>query len=426
MRRSARLSLLLAAFVALAVALSACAGIKPGTFQITQPGGIGSLHYLVTLCSEDEGPEACEPSGKEGDGQQMLVLAVPKGATAPATVTAVPGPGASQIVFSRNAEVAAAFNATFGTTEGEEPWPPPGSELVGYMTGVIDEVASPEVFEWTIDAEVGLPAAADGGSFGGPIEGDVGIGWRLVDGTHPADRPIECFEGESPFEFTGVCEIPNEFVQATFSDLKIPAPAPVKANVGATASIPFTLDFASSASTRPTFDLTGSTNLPGTGVTVTGSPFAPGAPPAGTTRYAPLTSTASLSIPANAKPGTYTVTFTAKANGGGTVSRTAQLTVGKPKIGFGKLTFDKKKGTATLQVKVFEAGTLTASGKGVVKAKKKAGKAKTLKVTIKAKGKAKKGLDETGKAKVKAKFSFKPLSGAAVAKTRSIVLRKTL
>jgi hypothetical protein len=426
MRRSTRLSLLLAALVALAVTLSACAGIKPGTFQITQPGGIGPLHYVVTLCSEDEGPETCEPSGKEGDGQQMLVLAVPKGATAPATVTAVPGPGASPMVFNRDPEVAAAFNATFGGIEGEE-WPPPGSELVGYMTGVIDEVASPEVFEWTIDAEIGLPSGADGGSFGGPVEGDIGIGWRLVDGTHPPDRPINCFEGEPPFVFTGVCEIPNEFVQAGVSDLKIPTASPVTANVGATASIPFTLDFASSASTRPSFDLSGSTTLPGGTVTVAGSPFAPGAPPAGTSRYAPETRTAAVGIPATTKPGTYSVTFSAKAGGGGAVvTSTALLTVVKPKIGFGKLSFNRKKGTATLQVKVFESGTLTASGRGIVKAQKRAGKAKTLKVTIRAKGKAKKALSEAGKAKVKAQFKFKPLSGAAVTKSRSIVLKKTL
>lgn len=425
MRRLARPALLLAALVALAATLSACVAIKPGTFQITQPGGIGPVHYLVTLCTlgSEIGSEPCEPNDLEGEAQHMLALLVPKGATAPATIAATPGPGAYPIAFSRNQEVAQAFTEAPPPSE-EEPWPPAGTELVGYLSGVVQETIGPEL-EWTVDAAIGLPNGSDGGSFGGPVKGAAMIGWRVVDGTHPSDRPVECFEGEIP-EFTTVCQFPPQPLQAGVSDLKIPATAPVTANAGATASIPFALDFASSASARPSFELGGSTSLSGATVTVAGSPFAPGAPPAGATRYAPETRTATVAIPASAKPGTYTVTFTAKTSTGGAVSQTAQLTVVKPKIGFGKLTFNKKKGTATLQVKVFEAGTLTASGKGVAKVRKKAAKAKTLKVTIRAKGKAKKALDETGKAKVKAQFKFKPLAGAPVTKSRSIPLQKTL
>lgn len=425
MRRLVRPALLIAVAAALAATLSACIAVKPGTFQITQPGGIGPIHYLATLCTlgSEPGSEPCEPNDLEGDAQQMLALLVPKGAAAPAAVAAAPGPGAYPIAFSRNQEVAEEFAAAIPPSE-EEPWPPAGSEIVGYLSDVVQEKAGPEV-EWTIDVPIGLPSGSDGGSFGGPVKGGLMMGWRVVDGTHPADRPIECFEGEIP-DFTTVCEFPSEPLEAGVSDLKIPAAAAVKANVGATAAIPFTLDFSSSATARPTFDLSASTNLPGTGVTVNGSPFAPGAPPAGATRYAPATGTASLTVPAKAKPGAYEVTLTAKAAGGAAVSQTAQLTVVKPKIGLGKLAFDKKKGTATLQVKVFEAGTLTASGKGIAKVKKKAAKAKTLKVTIRAKGKAKKALGETGKAKVKAQLKFKPLAGAAVAKTRPITLQKSL
>lgn len=421
MRPIARPALLFAAVVGLAAALSACTVFKPESFRVTQPGGVGALHYALALCTEPETLEGepCEANTREGDTQVMLVFAVPKGATVPATVAAVPGPGAPPITYTRNQEVAERFAAL--PPAPEETWPPEGSELVGYLSGVFAEKAGN--FEWTIDAEIGLPNGAGGGPFGGPVNAAVATGWRLVNPTHPADRSINCEEAEGP-ESTTQC-IRNEKLAAGVSDLKIPATAPVKANLGATAAVPFTLDFASSSAARPSFELSGSTTVPGATVTVLGSPFAPGAPPAGTTRYPATIRTASVKIPPKAKPGAYNVSFAAKLGGAPVVTQTAQLIVVKPKIGFGKLSLDKKKGTATLQVKVFEAGALTASGKGVGKVKRKAKKAKTLKVTIRAKGKAKKALEEAGKAKVKATFKFKPLSGAAVTKSRSITLQKT-
>src|SRR4029079_12036708 len=108
------------------------------------------------------------------------------------------------------------------------------------------------------------------------------------------------------------------------------------------------------------------------------------------------------------KPGTYDVTLTATAPQGGAVSQVAKLKVTKPKLKFGGVKLNKGKGTATFSVTVPSAGTLTASGKGLVKAKKTAKKAKALKVTIRSKGKTKAQLEELGKAKIKAKISFKP------------------
>jgi len=46
-------------------------------------------------------------------------------------------------------------------------------------------------------------------------------------------------------------------------------------------------------------------------------------------------------------------------------------------------------------------------------------------MTIKAKGKAKTALQEEGKVKVKAKISFKPTSGIAVKKTKTITLKQS-
>jgi hypothetical protein len=423
MRRLPRLLILAAAFVALAVTISACAAYKPGSFQVSQPAGIGDVRFHLELCSEDEelsSEEACNPGDRTGQAQLMLAFAVPKGSTVPATVTAAPGPGATPIVYSRNQEVAGRV-AELERAEGEPAWPPPGSEIVGYLSGVVEEKEGEEL-EWTIDANVGLPAAADGGSFGGPIGAALATGWRAVEAGLPADRPINCFEGEPPF-LTGFCGIDEE-LQAGVSDLRIIA-APTTANVGASASIPFSLDFASSASALPSFALSATTTLPGATVALPENTFAP--PAASPGSRVPLTPRAvNVTVPAKAQPGTYDVTITAATATGGSVSQVAKLTVSKLKIGFGKLKLNKRKGTATLQVKVPAAGTLTVSGKKIVKVKRSPKVAKTVKVKIRAKGKAKTALSKTGKAKVKAKVSFKPQSGSAVVRTKSITLKKSL
>jgi hypothetical protein len=425
MRRLLRLPILLAAVVALAVAISACAVYKPGSFQVSQPAGIGDVRFHLALCSEDEelgGEEACNPGDRTGQAQLMLAFAVPKGSTVPATVTAAPGPGATPIVYSRNQEVADRA-AELPRGEGEPPWPPPGSEIVGYLSSVIEEKEG-ETLEWTIDANVGLPAAADGGSFGGPIGAGLATGWRAVGEGLSADRPIDCAEGEPP-AITSFCGIDEE-LQVGVSDLKIPAPTAVTtANLGAVASIPFSLDFASSASPPPSFALSATTTLPGAAVALPESTFVP--PSLSPGSRAPLTPrVVNVTVPADAQPGGYDITLTATAAGGGKVSQVAKLTVSKLKLGFGKLKRNKAKGIATLQVKVPAAGTLTMTGRKVVKAKRSPKAATTVKLTIRAKGKAKKALNMTGKAKVKANLSFRPQSGSPVLRTRSITLKKSL
>ncbi len=55
--------------------------------------------------------------------------------------------------------------------------------------------------------------------------------------------------------------------------------------------------------------------------------------------------------------------------------------------------------------------------------KKKAKKAKTLKVKIASAGSASALLDRAGSVRVKVKATFKPTSGISVSKTKSIVLK---
>ena len=89
---------------------------------------------------------------------------------------------------------------------------------------------------------------------------------------------------------------------------------------------------------------------------------------------------------------------------------------------------NKKKGTATLSVQVPGAGTLTLSGKQVVKQTRtrSAATTGTVKLTVKAKGKAKKKLKKKGKAKVKPTVTFAPTGGIAGSQQKSITLKKKL
>jgi hypothetical protein len=428
-----RLALVIAAVAVLAVALSACALVKPGSFSASQPGGIGPVRLHLTLCSIDpEGTGSCGAEGEEAppfESQSMLAVAVPPGVTAPNSFTATSGSGGPPISFTRNEEVAGAF-AGLPPEEGKPSWPPVGSEVVGYLSAPFSNPFDHTV-EWTLDADFGLPSPADGSPYSGPFVAGLASGFRLVGEGAPASRKIHCLsgelseaeeeeieeaieEGELPFE---LCEI-DEQVTLGVSDVKITPPAPVSAYVGGKASLPFTLTFGSSASALPGFTLGASTNLPGSAATLVESLFVPTAPHTSAVRAV------TVPVSAKAKPGAYTVTLAARATAGPSAIQTATLVVAKPKLKLGKLKLNRKKGTAILAVTVSDAGKVTVSGKKVVGKTKKAGKAKTLKLLIKAKGKAKKLLGRKGKAKVKAKVSFKPTSGAVVSKARKLALKK--
>ena len=100
---------------------------------------------------------------------------------------------------------------------------------------------------------------------------------------------------------------------------------------------------------------------------------------------------------------------------------------------FGKLKRNKKRGTAKLTVQVPGPGTLTLTGKGLVKQRpggdlRTGDQARTVtaagpaKLKIKPKGKKKSKLVNTGKVKVKAKVTFTPTGGLAKTQTKKIRL----
>lgn len=440
LRRPAKPLIALAAVIAVAIVFSACAYFKSGSLVLSQAGGIGPAHIHFVLCSgPDVEGEGCQPASNTEDLQYLLGIAVPPGSVVPQTVTAVPVGGGGPIVFTRNDEVAPQMAASSSAIEklakeegapsgipGTQAWPPAGLEGIGYLSGPQHENEN-ELNEWNVDVDVALPTPAEGAPYPGPFATALAYGARQVNAEYPSSRPVRCaiIENETmPDPSSAICPGVGLQGQVGTSDLKIAAPVKTSVFVGGKAKIPFPLKFASSASPLPSFSLTPSSTLSKANLKLSSKTYTPGAPDPSTHLAPPASSTVAVTVPKNAKPGTYEVTVTATTPQLVAVSQVAKLKVTKPKLKFGGVKLNKGNGTATLSVKVPGAGTLTASGNGLVKAKKKAKKAKTLKLTIKAKGKTKAQLEELGKAKVKAKITFKPTSGIAVKKSKSITLKQ--
>jgi len=436
LRRPAKPLIVLVAFAVLALVFSACAYFKPGSLSLSQPGGIGSVRVHFVLCTEPE-PE-CSPSEDTEELQYLLGIAVPPSSTPPATVTAVPVGGGSPLVFTRNDEVATEIAAAsanlknLAEKEGEEDkvppvWPPAGLQGVGYLSNAHLEQAGVRV-EWNLDADFGLPVAADGSPFPGPFATGLSLGFREVNPGQSPNRPVDCWRFDSePQESEAFCFGTAEQSQIGTSDLKIAAPPQTPVFLGGKAKLSFPFNFATTATPSPSFALSATSTLPKAKFSLSSPTFTPGVPDPTTHRSPTANQVVTVTAPKNAKPGTYDVTLTATTPQGGTVSQVAKLKVSKAKLSLGGVKLNKTKGIAMLSVKIPGAGTVTATGEGIAKAKKpakKAKKPKTLKLTIKAKGKAKKQLAEEGTAEVSAKITFKPLSGTPVTKTKKITLKR--
>jgi len=357
------LKLLVFALAAL-VLLTGCVTIKPGSATLTQPGGIGVAHVRAVLCTE--GGEACGPPSKSSEQQLLLGLVVPVGSSVPTEFTATPIVGSAGLTFTRSEQTGQALAAN-GANGAETPTlVPAGFELVGYLSSAYGEVAG-QLLEWQVDIEAGLPAAADGGSYGGPLSAKLVLGSREVTPALVPTRPVACITGqEFSEEFAAEeeriegkevpakvdpakawCNAPlaeNELTLGV-SEMKLAPPQTAVATPGATAKLPFGLDFASTASPPPTFTLGATSTLSGAQLRMSNGVFgrAPSSTPPN--RAPPTTRKAVVSVPKTALPGTYEVTMTATAAQGGAVSSTATLRI-KPK---GKLTVKVPKKIAARQ-----------------------------------------------------------------------------
>lgn len=140
-----------------------------------------------------------------------------------------------------------------------------------------------------------------------------------------------------------------------------------------------------------------------------------------------------------ASPGTYTATLsvtdnegcslslvftgrTAYCSGGTSLASNSVMVVPSNRIRFGKVTKNKRKGTAKLRVVVPGPGVLRLSGKKVRAVKKRPKKAGKVTLTIRPKAKANKLLKQRHHLKVRIRVTFAPTGGTARTKSKALTL----
>ena len=227
----------LAAAAILALALGGCALFKPGSLSLAQPGGIGpvSVHFeLCTRALED----VCETNKTEGQSQYMLGIAIPKGASAPQTLRAESLNTGAAIAYARNEEVTQAINEVSQRRAGAALASPRHATRSATSPAFSSRKPS-SLREWAINANFGLPGGAS--PFAGPFRVIVIVGWRRVDGTHSADRTVNCYEPAGAEDATAICA-PGEEKELGTADLRIAAHQPVtKVFVGGRVLVPVRL-----------------------------------------------------------------------------------------------------------------------------------------------------------------------------------------
>jgi hypothetical protein len=124
-------------------------------------------------------------------------------------------------------------------------------------------------------------------------------------------------------------------------------------------------------------------------------------------------------------PGVFRVAVTAADAAGTSVESEGTIAI-RPsgEFSLGKVSVDKKKGTATIVVTVSGPGKLVLFGKGVRKAVRRVAAAGKTKLPIAATGKTLKRLKARGRVRVRLQISFTPDGGAAAVMHKSAVLIK--
>jgi Ca2+-binding RTX toxin-like protein len=319
----------------MSMALSGCVIIKSNSSA--QLDGIGAVQVTTTFCASDTNsnntgysppdPDCQGPTRggntnidtSNGSYQLQIAYRIPTNAVAPATITTTNPSGASAITFDQNAEYTSQLQSLSPA--------PAGQQWVGYMSGVVDYTTGGGQY-FTVSPRFELPQDPDGSPFEGPFRYRVVVGGRVVDGSHPASRPVNC--GSSITTLNGgdasICaDSPSAATIAT--DLQQPtqdlgvleAPGTQSVKQGNVARVNFQVAYAGDGNPAPTFDLSGSTDVPG----VEAIPSSPTlTPEEGNTLMRVI-----LRVPVATQPGLYHVALTASLPYGQTRSSTHELLV---------------------------------------------------------------------------------------------------
>jgi hypothetical protein len=95
----------------------------------------------------------------------------------------------------------------------------------------------------------------------------------------------------------------------------------------------------------------------------------------------------------------------------------------KATVGFGKVTYNHRKGTATLRVALTGSGRLDLYGAGVANAQRKHVQG-TARITVRTSGRARIKLGNAGRVKVRATIAYTPEGGKAIKRFKKVVLKK--
>jgi hypothetical protein len=124
-------------------------------------------------------------------------------------------------------------------------------------------------------------------------------------------------------------------------------------------------------------------------------------------------------------PGTYRVTASVSDRTGTSGSAAAEITIlASNDFRLGKLKRNMRRGTASLVVQVPGPGGVLLFGRGVKRVAKRAGRAGTVRLPVRAAGKAAKQLRRRGKARLRLRVRFSPDGGPAAERRRAVVLKK--
>jgi hypothetical protein len=276
---------------------------------------------------------------------------------------------------------------------------------------------------------IGLPLALAAAS---PAQGSVTIGHVLGTGTA---APINCFPtctlrqaSLAPEDglFTGSLTSPTNGVVTSFQMFVVAANQDgnltirlrvLRGRTGAGSSAPLTLADADGVQTFPT-------NLPiavGDGI---GLDTLPTTPP-GNIGIGRTTAAGHSIVEMFSPPLTDGgAELSPQASPGGVLDMNAVI---EPTNTFtvGKVVRDKKKGTATVSVKVPNAGKLVVTGKGIKRSSKTVKAPGTVTVKVGAKGKSLSKLKGSHKIKLTPKITYTPTGGKAKAHSKKVQLRKS-
>lgn len=306
MRRFSKTILAFSAIAVTAMAMSGCVFIE--SQSSAQLDAIGSVQITTR-------------AGGDGDGrdvQMLLAYRLPSQSAAPQSIGTIATSGAPGFTFAVSPSFTAELNA-------KDP-APAGQQWSGYISPSLTTPNGHATY--TVAPHFTLLRGDDGSAFRGPFGYRTVVGFREVDGTHPASRPVLCGTPitAASSDSTACATDPGDVntlatnLEQTTQDLGILDARGVQSvNQGQVARVKYQLDYAGDGNPAPTFDLSATTDIPRTSA-ITSTPVV--TPGDGITQMRAI-----AKVPIDTPPGTYDVTLFATLPGGETRTSTHEILV---------------------------------------------------------------------------------------------------